>query len=85
MKIAVRYAITAAILGEMIAANRGMGFLIEANAGEFKTAGVFAAVSVVVGMVMVLTGLLEYVERLQKQLLVNTTRQSAYDVAEVYH
>ena len=31
MRISVRYATTAAMLGEVIAANRGIGFLIEYN------------------------------------------------------
>jgi NitT/TauT family transport system permease protein len=48
LRIAVRYAFTAAILGELIAANRGIGFLIEYSAGQFDTAGVYAAVLVLV-------------------------------------
>jgi len=53
MRLAVRYASTAAILGELIAANRGLGFLIEYNSGNFNAAGVFAAV-----FILVLFGLL---------------------------
>ncbi len=48
MRIAVRYASTAAILGELIAANSGLGFLIEYYAGQYNAAGVFAAVVVLV-------------------------------------
>jgi NitT/TauT family transport system permease protein len=48
MRIAVRYAFTAAVLGEVIAANRGIGYLVEANAGQFNSTGVFAAVLVLV-------------------------------------
>src|SRR5262249_48968999 len=36
MRISVRYALTATILGEIIGANRGVGFLIEANAGQYN-------------------------------------------------
>jgi hypothetical protein len=36
MRIAVRYAFTAAVLGEVIAANRGVGYLVEANAGPVQ-------------------------------------------------
>jgi len=36
------------MLGEVIAANRGVGYLVEANAGQFNTTGVFAAVFVLV-------------------------------------
>jgi len=48
MRIAVRYAFTAAVLGEVIAANRGIGYLVEANAGQFNSTGVFAAVFLLV-------------------------------------
>ena len=48
MRIAVRYAFTAAVLGEVIAANRGIGYLVEAHAGQFNSTGVFAAVLVLV-------------------------------------
>lgn len=58
MRIAVRYASTAAILGELIASNRGLGFLIEYNSGMFNAAGVFAAVSILVLIGVALTELL---------------------------
>lgn len=48
MRISVRYAFTAAILGEVIASNRGIGYLIEANSGQFNSTGVFAAILVLV-------------------------------------
>lgn len=48
MRIAVRYALTAAILGELIAANSGLGFLVQSNAGYFNATGVFAAVLLLV-------------------------------------
>ena len=44
LRISVRYAFTAAILGELIASNQGVGFLIEYAAGQFNSAGVFAGV-----------------------------------------
>jgi hypothetical protein len=40
IRISVRYAFTAAILGEVIASNRGAGYLIEANSGQFNSTGV---------------------------------------------
>ncbi len=48
MRIAVRYAFTAAILGEVIASNRGVGYLIEAFSGQYNSTGVFAAMLVLV-------------------------------------
>lgn len=62
MRIAVRYALTATILGEIIAANRGMGYLIEANAGEYNSTGVFAAVLALVAFCVLVTELLARAE-----------------------
>ncbi|HZQ59946.1 MAG TPA: ABC transporter permease [Casimicrobiaceae bacterium] len=58
MRIAVRYAFTAAVLGEVIAANRGVGYLVEANAGQFNSTGVFAAVLVLVACSLTFSELL---------------------------
>ncbi len=69
MRVAVRYALTATILGELIAANRGLGFLIEANAGQFNASGVFAGVAVVVAMGMTITAALTRLEKLQERRL----------------
>jgi len=62
MRIAVRYAFTAAVLGEVIAANRGVGYLVEANAGQFNSTGVFAAVLVLVACSVALSEALTRVE-----------------------
>ena len=58
MRIAVRYAFTAAVLGEVIASNRGIGYLVEAYAGQFNSTGVFAAVLVLVACSLALSELL---------------------------
>jgi NitT/TauT family transport system permease protein len=63
MRIAVRYALTAAILGEVIGANRGIGYLIEASAGQYNATGVFAAVLVLVVCCVGLTEALTRAER----------------------
>ena len=62
MRISVRYALTATILGEVIGANRGIGYLIEANAGQYNATGVFAAVFVLVVCCVGLTELLTRAE-----------------------
>lgn len=46
LKIAVPYALIGAVVGEIMASNKGLGYLIEAAAGQFDTAGVFAALFV---------------------------------------
>lgn len=42
LKISVPYALVGAVVGEMIASNRGMGWLLLATAGQFDVAGLFA-------------------------------------------
>lgn len=63
MRISVRYAMTAAILGEVIASNQGIGFLIEYNSGQFNAAGVFAAVVLLVLFGVAVTEFLTRFER----------------------
>jgi len=62
LRIAVRYALTAAILGELIASNQGIGYLIEFSAGQYNSTGVFAAVSVLVVCSVILTEILRRTE-----------------------
>jgi len=62
LRIAVRYAFTAAILGELMASNEGIGYLIEASAGDYNTAGVYAAVFVLVAFSVLFTELLTRTE-----------------------
>ena len=62
LRIAVRYAFTATILGELIASNSGIGFLIDYSAGQFDAAGVFAAIFVLVVVSVFLTEVLTRVE-----------------------
>jgi NitT/TauT family transport system permease protein len=63
MRISVRYAFTATLLAELIAANRGLGFLIEFNSGNFNATGTYAAVAVLVLFSVTLTELLTRFQR----------------------
>lgn len=47
LKTAVPYALIGAIIGELIAANRGLGYLVQRAGSEFDTAGVFASLAVI--------------------------------------
>jgi NitT/TauT family transport system permease protein len=60
LKLSVPYALIGAIVGELIAANRGLGYLLSNAAGQFNTAGVFAAIAAIV----ILTVLLNLAVRL---------------------
>lgn len=63
MRISVRYAFTNTLLAELIAANVGLGFLIEFYSGNFDTTGAYAAIMVIVVLSVMLTGLLMRTER----------------------
>jgi len=61
-RISVRYAFTATLLAELIAANRGLGFLIEFNSGNFNATGSYAAIVVLVAFSVALTEILTRVQ-----------------------
>ncbi len=48
LKLSVPFALLGAVVGELIASNKGTGFLLRRAAGEFDTAGVFAVLGVLV-------------------------------------
>jgi NitT/TauT family transport system permease protein len=64
LKTAVPYALIGTIIGEMIAANRGLGYLVQRSGSEFDTAGVFAALAVIAVLAVIFN---ELVGRLQKR------------------
>ena len=43
LKLSIPYSLIGAVLGEMMAASRGLGFLIQDTAGMFDTTGLFAS------------------------------------------
>lgn len=53
LKAAVPYALIGTIIGEMIASNRGLGYLVQRSGSEFDTAGVFAALIVIAVLAMI--------------------------------
>jgi NitT/TauT family transport system permease protein len=62
MRISVRYAFTNTLLAELIAANSGIGFMIEYYSGIFDATGTYAAILVLVIMSVGLTEMLTQVE-----------------------
>jgi NitT/TauT family transport system permease protein len=62
MRIAVRYAFTNTLLAELIASNRGIGFLIQYASGNFDATSTYAAITVLVLFSVVLTECLTRVE-----------------------
>jgi NitT/TauT family transport system permease protein len=63
LKLSVPYALIGAIVGEIIASNRGLGYLISYSAGAFDTTGVVAALFVLMAISMTLNELISYSER----------------------
>lgn len=58
-KISVPYALIGAVLGEMIAANRGLGYLVQYSGAQFDTAGVFASLATIAVLAAVLNWLVD--------------------------
>lgn len=62
LRVSIRLAFTAAILGEIISSNRGIGYLVEYSAVKFDGTGVFAAIAIVVILSVVITELISLAE-----------------------
>jgi NitT/TauT family transport system permease protein len=62
LRISVPYALIGAVLGEMIAANRGLGYLVQFSGAQFDTAGVFAVLIVIALLAVVLNFLVDIVQ-----------------------
>lgn len=62
LRISVPYALIGAIVGELIAANRGLGFVLANASGQFDTAGVFAALLVIMALAFCLNALVRLAE-----------------------
>ena len=56
LRLAVPYALIGAIVGEIVASDRGIGYLIRQSAGYYNTAGVFAALIIL----MIVSSALNY-------------------------
>ena len=66
LKVSIPYALVGAVVGEIVASNRGLGYIIQFSAGQFDTAGVFAALFVL----MILATLLnEGLDRAEQHVL----------------
>ena len=67
LKISVPYALIGAVLGEMIAANRGLGYLVQFSGSQFDSAGVFAVLIVIALLAVALNFLVEFVQHRVQQ------------------
>ena len=63
LKIALPRAVSAAIIGEFLVGNEGLGFMIEDARNSADTTGVFAGIVVATALVLVINGALGIVDR----------------------
>ena len=66
LRVSVPYALIGAVVGEMMASNRGVGFLLVRATGQFDTAGAFAALFV---LIVISTCFNAAIVRLERYLL----------------
>jgi NitT/TauT family transport system permease protein len=62
LHIAIPYALIGAVIGELVASNRGLGFLIEDAGNNFDTAGVFASLLVLTLIAGVLNAIVNFID-----------------------
>jgi NitT/TauT family transport system permease protein len=63
LRLGLAYALIGAVVGEVIVAQAGLGYLISYNAGTFNTTGVFSVLIVLMAISMVLNECMRWVER----------------------
>ena len=62
LRAGIPFSVIGAVVGEFIAATRGLGYFINYHQGTFDTTGIFVGVAILAGLVVVLDGLLSIVE-----------------------
>ena len=63
LKIALPRAVSAAIIGEFLVGNEGLGYMIEYSRQNFDTTGVFAGILVATALVLAINAVLTLVDR----------------------
>jgi NitT/TauT family transport system permease protein len=63
LKVGVPFSLIGAIIGEFMAASRGLGYMIQFNTNQFDTTGAVSGIIVLMVCVMLFNGLLNRLER----------------------
>jgi NitT/TauT family transport system permease protein len=63
LKVGLPFALIGAIIGEFMAASRGLGYMIQLNTNQFDTTGAVSGIVVLMLAVMLVNGLLNRLER----------------------
>jgi len=62
LKLSIPYALVGAVVGELIASNRGLGYMLMSAAGAFNTAGIMAALGVLMVIATLMNSILNATE-----------------------
>ncbi|MFZ0112542.1 MAG: ABC transporter permease [Pseudolabrys sp.] len=62
LRVSVPYALIGAVIGEMVASNKGLGYLVQFSGAQFDTAGVFAVLIAIALLAMTLNFLVDAVQ-----------------------
>jgi len=63
LQLSIPYALIGAVVGEIMAANRGLGYLLQDAAGQLDTGGVFAALLAIIVLALLLQVAVKIAER----------------------
>lgn len=63
LRVGATLSVIGAVVGELVGADKGLGFLVNAARGQYDTALVFVAVFTLVGLALVLYGIVSFLER----------------------
>ncbi len=63
LQLSVPYALIGAVVGEIMAANRGLGYLLQDAAGQLDTGGVFAALLGIIALALLLQWIVRLCEK----------------------
>jgi NitT/TauT family transport system permease protein len=63
LQLSIPYALIGAVVGEIMAANRGLGFLLQDAAGQLDTGGVFAALLAIIVLALLLQWAVKIAEK----------------------
>ncbi len=63
LRLSVPYALIGAIVGELIASNQGLGYLLADSSGQFDTSGMFAALIAIMVLALLLNFAVKWFEK----------------------
>ena len=63
LQLSIPYALIGAVVGEIMAANRGLGYVLQDAAGQLDTGGVFAALLAIIALALLLQVAVKFLER----------------------